>query len=404
MDPLSLTASVIAVAGAAQQVGKGLNVLKTAKDAPQGLDDLLSDVSRFEIVLEVVKNALSESVRDTPALTRVLSVAQGKLLEVNELVQYNLTIAGKNNKVDRWQWLRRGDEVGRLRTQLYGIQGDLTALISSNSLYVLSCSLHHLCYTNHLLPHGLSSRSYSSLTRVGTYSTTLQQLSITSQLSLREQQHIRQQINRQEAMLALLCARHEQSFLIPEGMAWPLRDGCPLHSRTNEAVARPSSTSFTVTVNNLDKRSSIQPKSGVRPSRCRPSCGCSCHRVQSLRVPRVGNFMICGVRFPGSRTICDIKSCEEPSPLSIRANFCPPAWVARQMLFILFTSSPLRGPELLLRVPRMASKESPIVQALNQGDLSSFKRIVAQGKASPYDVDEHGLPFTLVCIMVVRET
>ncbi len=73
MDPLSLTASVIAVAGAAQQVGKGLNVLKTAKDAPQGLDDLLNDVSRFEIVLEVVKNALSESVRETPALTQVLS-------------------------------------------------------------------------------------------------------------------------------------------------------------------------------------------------------------------------------------------------------------------------------------------------------------------------------------------
>lgn len=144
MDPLSLTASVIAVTGAAQQVGKGLNVFKTPKDAPQGLDDLLSDVSRFEIVLEVVKNALSESVRDAPALTRVLSVAQGKLLEVNQLVQYSLTKADENNKVDRWQWLRRGDEAGRLRTQLYGIQGHLTALISSNSLYMLSCSLSYL--------------------------------------------------------------------------------------------------------------------------------------------------------------------------------------------------------------------------------------------------------------------
>jgi len=309
-----------------------------------------------------------------------------------------LTKAGENNKVDRWQWLRRGDEAGRLRTQLYGIQGDLTALINSNSLYVLSYSSSHLWYTNHLLPHGLSSRFSSSLTRIGTCSTTLQQLSISSQLSLREQQHIRQQMNRQEAMLALLCARHEQSSSTPEAMAWPLRDGCLSHPKTNEAVTRPSSTRFTVTVNNLNKRPSIQSKSVVRSSKCRPSCGCSCHRVQSRRVPRFGNFMIRGVRFPGSRTVCDTESCEEPSPLSIRVDFCPPAWIARQMLSILFTSSPLRGPELLLRVPRMASKESPIVQALNQGDLSCFKMLVAQGKASPYDVDEHGLPFTLVCI------
>lgn len=205
-------------------------------------------------------------------------------------------------------------------------------------------------------------------------------------------------------MLALLCARHEQSSSTPEAMAWPLRDGCLSHPKTNEAVARPSSTRFTVTVKNLDKRPSIQSKSLVRSSKCRPSWGCSCHRVQSPRVPRLGNFMICGVRSPGSRTACDTESCEEPSPLSIRGNFCPPAWVARQMLFILFTSSPLRGPEMLLRVPRMASKESLVVQALNQGDLSCFKRLVAQGEASPYDVDEHGLPSTLVCIRVVRET
>lgn len=140
MDPLSLTASVIAVIGAAQQVGKGLIILKTANDAPQGLDGLLSDISRFELVLDVIKDACSDSVRDTPALMRVLSMAEGKLLEINSLVQYSLTKTGESSRVDRWQWLRRGNEVGKLRHQLCGIQGDLTALIGANSLYVPPCS------------------------------------------------------------------------------------------------------------------------------------------------------------------------------------------------------------------------------------------------------------------------
>lgn len=101
MDPLSLTASVIAVMGAAQQVGEGLVILQIAKDAPQGLDDLLSDVSRFKVVFEAIKNASSDSQRDAPQLKRVLSMAEGKLLEVDRLVQYNLTKKGENSKFAR---------------------------------------------------------------------------------------------------------------------------------------------------------------------------------------------------------------------------------------------------------------------------------------------------------------
>lgn len=54
-DPLSIAAGVIAVLSAARKVSQGLDLLKAAKDAPEGLENLLSRVSSIESVLKVIK-------------------------------------------------------------------------------------------------------------------------------------------------------------------------------------------------------------------------------------------------------------------------------------------------------------------------------------------------------------
>lgn len=165
MDPLSVAASVIAVVGAARQVTKGLAILKKAKGAPRALDYLLNDISRFELVLSAFQNASYESRREAPELTQVLEAAKEKLLEIHSLVEYSLKKPGESSKVDRWQWLRKGNEVGRLRKQLGDLRDDLTALISSGSLYVALSFLYRSkssIYTVWSHYHGMQ-RSCSAL-------------------------------------------------------------------------------------------------------------------------------------------------------------------------------------------------------------------------------------------------
>lgn len=132
-DPLSITASVLTVVGAAGEVGKGLRLLKVLKGAPEGLDDLLDDISRLELVLETVGNTTSDSQAATPAMETLLAAGRKGLAELDVLIQYTLTEAGEDRKVDRLQWARRRDDVERIRGKLDRIRNDLTLLISTHN-------------------------------------------------------------------------------------------------------------------------------------------------------------------------------------------------------------------------------------------------------------------------------
>lgn len=133
-DPLSVTASIIAVVGAADTVTKGLRRLKAAKDAPEGLQDLIQEVVQLEMVLNFVKSAVLSPGSPPIELATLVGEAGSKLIEVQSLIEYTLTKAGVSDKVDRWQWLRKGNEVERLRDRLGTIRLNLVALTSSANL------------------------------------------------------------------------------------------------------------------------------------------------------------------------------------------------------------------------------------------------------------------------------
>jgi hypothetical protein len=132
-DPFSIPASVLTVVGAAGEVGKGLRLLKVLKGAPEGLDDLLDDISRLELVLETVNNATSDCQAATPAMETLLAAGRKRLAELDVLIQYTLTEAGEDRKVDRLQWTKRRGDVERIRGKLDRIRNDLTLLISTHN-------------------------------------------------------------------------------------------------------------------------------------------------------------------------------------------------------------------------------------------------------------------------------
>ena len=134
MEPLSVTASVLAVLGAARRLSKGVSLLKAAKDAPESLDDLLLHLSGIEEVLQAIQDVSSQPSTVSAGLTRVLGRTKTKFAEMESLIQYTLTKAGESSKVDHWQWLRKRGEIEKLQRQLDALRNDLIALLSTQNL------------------------------------------------------------------------------------------------------------------------------------------------------------------------------------------------------------------------------------------------------------------------------
>lgn len=126
-DPLSIAAGVIAVLGAARKVSQGLGLLKAAKDAPEGLENLLSRVSSIESVLEAIEKTSMDPENLSPGMLKVLDMTKNKFTEMEALLEYSLTQAGTSSKVDRWQWMRRRGQAGKLLNQLDELRTDLIA-------------------------------------------------------------------------------------------------------------------------------------------------------------------------------------------------------------------------------------------------------------------------------------
>lgn len=106
MEPLSLTASVIAIVGAGGSICKGLKKLASLRHAKRDLLILQDDVSELQSYVEDVSEVVSEleSMINRPSYQRVgtaLQRAKSALLELEKLIVYNLTtIPDSNGEVD----------------------------------------------------------------------------------------------------------------------------------------------------------------------------------------------------------------------------------------------------------------------------------------------------------------
>ena len=135
---------------------------------------------------------------------------------------------------------------------------------------------------------------------------------------------------------------------------------------------------------------------------CPIACTCDCHKTWTIYTPRnlrklFGNSRIEGAEFPFFRRACSLRSCKGKRGTFIHINFFLPTMMAERMISLWFTSSPLYGPELLLRIPRVVRTDTLAYRAICCGDLDIVKRSVFAGDYKPWDVDYTGQSLILVC-------
>lgn len=137
-------------------------------------------------------------------------------------------------------------------------------------------------------------------------------------------------------------------------------------------------------------------------SACPLACTCNCHELWRIYSPwrlrkLFGYSKIEGAEIPFFKGACSLRSCKGKRATFININFFLPSMMAARMISLWFTSSPLYGPELLLRVPRVLRTDTPAHRAICSGKLDTVKRSVSAGDFKPWDVNDSGQSLILVC-------
>ena len=144
MDPLSMTAGILAVIGAGSTVRKGLKKIMSARRLPDILLQLNNEVTDLQYVVQDVDDLLrqrSQSTGEGPcplsshaSLTSALEHAKATLLALESLIVHELTTVDSldgRTKMNRITWLRVESKVKSLKDD---IRTDRVRLSSALSL------------------------------------------------------------------------------------------------------------------------------------------------------------------------------------------------------------------------------------------------------------------------------
>ena len=131
MDPLSLTASIIAVIGAGSAVSKGLEKILSARKLPNIVLQLNNEVTDLQYVVQDVDDLLRQQaqvnredrrpLQDQASLVRALEHAKQTILALQSLIAYQLTTVDSRDgrtKTNRISWLKVQSEVKRLKSEI----------------------------------------------------------------------------------------------------------------------------------------------------------------------------------------------------------------------------------------------------------------------------------------------
>ena len=136
MDPISITASIIAVLGAGGTVAKGLNRIRRLNNAPEILLQLNNEVVDIHLVIRSVDELAqqwsqqpSTSERQRELVHAALSRTKDTVLELERLIAYILTKETDTGaKVDRLAWIMNMERIREMKNKIRAARDNLNSI------------------------------------------------------------------------------------------------------------------------------------------------------------------------------------------------------------------------------------------------------------------------------------
>lgn len=141
MDPLSISAAIVTLMGAANHVAIGLNKLSSLKGASAAILQLNDEVSDLHLILQETeplllrhKQAASPGLAtkvtasvDEPLLLLSMERARNNLTDVESLIQNRLM--NRMGAIDKLGWLMDQDKVRQAKENIRRTKLDITAAL-----------------------------------------------------------------------------------------------------------------------------------------------------------------------------------------------------------------------------------------------------------------------------------
>ena len=386
MDPLSLTASIIAVLGAGGTISKGLWKIHQAKRAPDILLQLNNEITDLNVLVLAVDEEFRRCsdlvpVTQQEVIYKSLQRAKNIVLELQTLIEYVLTReTDAGSEVARLAWIRSADKLKEMKDAVRRARSDLNATWTVISSRDESPPALH---------------DFANFNRHDSRRVELQLLDISMTVeNLRiSREEDRDLLNRTMSAHAHLLA------LVRQGIRQDSEIACPLNSPLVETshMSRLQQDAFNSHPMDNTARSTVLQLSVTRLRRCEPLCICSCHhhvhhRSPSLLDSVVGRLFLGYSGLPYLLQKCDTEACQKLPTKIAYLKYVFPSWLLEQALQMTVLLSKSRGPELVIRLVRVRPQSSSIfIMNMAEGDyVGLLSKLLQKGKASVLDVDSYG--------------
>ncbi|KAL8960524.1 MAG: hypothetical protein Q9183_005449, partial [Haloplaca sp. 2 TL-2023] len=403
-DPLSLTASIVAVLGAAGTSCKALERLHRSRRAPREVGELLVELATFRALLEETKE-LSAQKPDLPCGQQLqpLVVRGGDFLgEITTITEQTWPSVHflKQSEANRHRLtvLADGTRLKELKDNLRLVSLDLAAALSLVSAYVnpkriwkIPLSFASLgsadCFARSSSVQMLDSTAESAELHAhnsNALSTLLQKVTLieenTRQLQEATGRIVVPMTDYVSAMTRLDLADSVTDHSVPSSLALTLTPDLDDASTPYDGPRRASDPS------------SDQSHIATSPwQSCIDWCSCQCHARRTVGSPWALRSLLGQLVVERASTgpPCNEKSCRRWLKSSTGVTYHPPSFLSRYLRLVA-RHSPWDGLNLSVRMPRVMEWQHELWKHANVGNLGAIKALFSEGRASPYDVNPRG--------------
>ncbi|KAK6500916.1 hypothetical protein TWF506_003675 [Arthrobotrys conoides] len=391
MDPLSVTASIIAIVTAAVQVSNGLAKLVALKGAPEIVMALQNEVSDLRLVVHSCESILDKHVSlggqqgsvwglppELVCVKELLDRATVELKDICLVVETKL-VDGKGN-FNKISYLREQSKLVKAKDGLRDIRMEIAngiGLMNSASSFRIEArieelnlslqqSIQYLAYQNRNGQSQIMSSQYSLHKRIGDLQATTQST-------------------------ALSVNSIGQLQLIPTKNA-------PMIGDTPHATSPQRTYQYNNSITHYQQNSVAIPLKISSGSPCNPLCKCVCHRRRNIQTPSIlskliGNIFVGYNGIPSISPSCTIRNCNRAKGGNMRLQYAFPKWLLTKMLSMEVRAS--QCPEVLIKTwnvrhhANTKRDENPF-QMVVDVDIEGLQRLFQEGKASVRDIDSDG--------------
>ncbi|RYP12553.1 hypothetical protein DL765_007255 [Monosporascus sp. GIB2] len=389
MDPLSVTASAITVAGVAVKICQVLaNIRSDFSGLPGRLHALNNEIEDFRVVLQhVLTKAETKERRDTSAnldtsLISLLDQGLTSLLALKEILDG--FVSGRARKRESLlrniSWRRQQGRVTMLQEDVKRVKSSLNVLLgvsNSQDMMRIELGLEQLTVDKEGPQSSMPSDLLESLFQ--------QQNVVLSQFMAQRYTLVDDRLNRVEALLE---AQSTQMHAAQISQIGPLYDTSPPPARRRPTHPMSHQSQERIRT----KADAVGFRLRQYRSICQSNCPCSCHSFHRTTSPSfmnrvLGQLFLGYTGLPVLNNGCDTDLCKKGQGPSISAEYWfPLGFCWSQIIRLQLNYETNVGPSLQLSTLRRVADTAQCVTFALNGNVEGLKALFSQGLASPRDV------------------